>query len=222
MTKLCECGCGQPAPIATITKRKWGHVKGEPMRFVNGHNPKRGASYWHLADQLCECGCGRTTNRAKNGRPRQFIRGHSSRSTKPLYIADPETGCWLWQRAISDTGYGLLQTPDGPIGAHRYFYEQAKGPIPPGLHIDHVRKRGCVHRACVNPDHMEPVLCVVNVRRGATPKLSFEIAEQIRARHAAGETHFAQLAAEYHVDHKTIRSIVSGRTWRPIDTTEAA
>ncbi len=36
--KLCECGCGEPAPIATKTKRSCGHVKGQPIRFVRGHS----------------------------------------------------------------------------------------------------------------------------------------------------------------------------------------
>lgn len=41
--KLCECGCGQPAPIATVTRRKRGEVKGQPLRFVRGHySPPRG------------------------------------------------------------------------------------------------------------------------------------------------------------------------------------
>lgn len=35
--KLCECGCGQPAPIAKQTNAKLGHVKGEPVRFINHH-----------------------------------------------------------------------------------------------------------------------------------------------------------------------------------------
>jgi len=35
--KLCECGCGRPAPIATSTRARFGHVKGHPMRFVRGH-----------------------------------------------------------------------------------------------------------------------------------------------------------------------------------------
>jgi hypothetical protein len=34
--KKCECGCGQPAPIAKKTRR--GYVKGEPMRFIQGHH----------------------------------------------------------------------------------------------------------------------------------------------------------------------------------------
>jgi hypothetical protein len=36
--KLCECGCGKPAPIATQTDRAAGTIKGEPRRFVSGHN----------------------------------------------------------------------------------------------------------------------------------------------------------------------------------------
>jgi len=32
--KLCECGCGQPAPIAKYPNRRLGHVKGEPVRFI--------------------------------------------------------------------------------------------------------------------------------------------------------------------------------------------
>lgn len=36
--KLCECGCGRPAPIATQTDRTRGAIKGQPYRFVCGHN----------------------------------------------------------------------------------------------------------------------------------------------------------------------------------------
>ena len=36
--KLCECGCGNPAPIAKMTDPRFGHVKGEPKRFIHGHN----------------------------------------------------------------------------------------------------------------------------------------------------------------------------------------
>jgi hypothetical protein len=36
--KLCECGCGEPAPIAAETQRSRGAVKGQPQRFVRGHS----------------------------------------------------------------------------------------------------------------------------------------------------------------------------------------
>ncbi len=37
-----------------------------------------------------------------------------------------------------------------------------KGPIPPGLLLDHLCRVTC----CVNPDHLEPVTCKVNLNRG--------------------------------------------------------
>lgn len=38
--RRCECGCGQPAPIATKNSKLNGYVKGLPMRFVLGHWPR--------------------------------------------------------------------------------------------------------------------------------------------------------------------------------------
>ncbi len=37
MTAMCQCGCGQPAPIMPKTDRAHGYVKGQPFRFVAGH-----------------------------------------------------------------------------------------------------------------------------------------------------------------------------------------
>ena len=37
-SELCECGCGNPAPIAKQTSSYRGRVKGQPLRFINGHN----------------------------------------------------------------------------------------------------------------------------------------------------------------------------------------
>jgi hypothetical protein len=34
---LCECGCGEPAPIAKRTDTRLGWVKGQSLRFIRGH-----------------------------------------------------------------------------------------------------------------------------------------------------------------------------------------
>lgn len=41
---LCECGCGKPAPISKVNRSERGQRKGEPVRFINGHN-SRGNQY---------------------------------------------------------------------------------------------------------------------------------------------------------------------------------
>jgi hypothetical protein len=35
---LCECGCGEPAPIAT--RNEDGYLKGQPKRFIKGHSAR--------------------------------------------------------------------------------------------------------------------------------------------------------------------------------------
>lgn len=40
MSGLCECGCGEPTPIATRNRSRIGHVKGQPIRFLVGHSTK--------------------------------------------------------------------------------------------------------------------------------------------------------------------------------------
>lgn len=75
--------------------------------------------------------------------------------------------CWNWTAARFPTGYGAFRAPDRVLYAHRVAYELLIGPIPGGLHIDHL----CRNRRCVNPAHLEPVAPAENVRRGNSGKL---------------------------------------------------
>ena len=70
-------------------------------------------------------------------------------------------GCWLWTKCCDRKGYGRVQLGGLLLYAHRLSYEVFEGPIPEGLHLDHL----CRVRHCVNPDHLEPVTCAENIRR---------------------------------------------------------
>lgn len=74
-------------------------------------------------------------------------------------------GCWVWTGCLRN-GYGRLgRTVGGTyrhFQAHRVAYEDARGPVPSGLVLDHL----CRNTACVNPEHLQPVTHLQNVRRG--------------------------------------------------------
>jgi len=73
-------------------------------------------------------------------------------------------GCWVWTGAKHPLGYGNFNAPGGSVSAHRWAFEALRGFIPERpLELDHM----CRNPSCVNPDHLEPVTHVENVRRGA-------------------------------------------------------
>lgn len=74
-------------------------------------------------------------------------------------------GCWEWQGFIRANGYGEYWKDGRTHLAHRVAYEYAHGEIPKDHEIDHVTTRGCVTRACVNPEHLEAVTHTENMHR---------------------------------------------------------
>lgn len=51
---LCECGCGNLAPIAKTTDKRCGHVKGQPIRFISGHNSRWSNNpNWNGGRRIC-------------------------------------------------------------------------------------------------------------------------------------------------------------------------
>lgn len=176
---LCQCGCGEKAPIAVQTDSRLGYTKGEPVRFIVGH-----AGYLYRQPEITEA---------------------------MFEITDQgyDTPCWLWSKPPDAYGYARAQFNGVPNQlVHRVMYEQAIGPIPPGLHVDHL----CRNRTCIRPTHLEPVTPAENVRRGRAAKLSVEKVRVIRASPLAAR----KLAAQFGVTLRTIQSVRSGKTWRDI------
>jgi hypothetical protein len=105
---------------------------------------------------------------------------------------DSGTGCWLWAGRVNIDGYGMV----GGRVAHREFYTKCVGPIPDGWEVDHLchtadatcaAGRSCLHRRCVNPDHLEAVTRAENNRRGRSPQ-----AENARKTHCVRGHEFTE------------------------------
>jgi hypothetical protein len=133
---------------------------------------------------LCACGCGEPTEIAPKtdsrwgwvkGEPRRVVTGHAPRlRTRPAgerfwAKVDKSGDCWLWLGWLDVNGYGHFHGEGGVKRlAHRWAYQEQVGPIPDGLVLDHL----CRNRACVRPDHLEPVTSFENRSRGLRSPLA--------------------------------------------------
>lgn len=78
---------------------------------------------------------------------------------------DASGDCWEWTGTLDAKGYGVIgrgRRGTGNMLAHRAVWELLVGPIPEGMHFDHL----CRNHSCVCPDHGEIVTPEENKRRG--------------------------------------------------------
>lgn len=125
--KLCECGCGEPAPIASRTRRDLGHVRGKPIRFRLGHNtPKgeesrlwRGGRYLHSGGYIVVSGTDgpelehRIVMSEMVGRP--LLPGEQVHHVNETKDDNRPENLWLFPSEASHRGWHMLQQADGVL-----------------------------------------------------------------------------------------------------------
>ena len=117
--------------------------------------------------------------------------------------------CWLWTDGLNGSGYGSFRLTDGrSVGAHVAAVILDGREVAVGMHVDHVRERGCQFRHCVRPDHLEVVTARENalrIDRGEKCKRGHDRAEHMRERsngtRYCSECHREQSRRAYRLKH---------------------
>jgi hypothetical protein len=123
------------------------------------------------------------------------------------YIVET-SGCWRWVKGTTGSGYGHFSLGSVYYQAHVIVWIVERGMPPAGLEPDHL----CRNRWCVNPDCIEWVTHVENIRRGSRTFLTPDEVEAILTSVAAGFSQRA-VARAHGIDHSTVSRIVSGERW---------
>lgn len=104
-----------------------------------------------------------------------------------------------------------------PIQTHRVSWLLYRGDIPDGVRVLHT----CDVRDCVNPDHLFLGSAFDNIRdmyqkkrMGLNVKISFEIAQEIRALYEQGKS-FKDIGLLFNLSGTHAGRIVKGQNWRP-------
>lgn len=120
--KLCECGCGQPAPISKENRPNRGLVKGQPVRFIAGHQ-----------------------NKMRHGTEEErFTKRIEACRTEGCWI-------WDKALQGDGYGY-FHRTNGGTTYAHIVSWERVNGPVPDGCELDHLcREIRCFNPAHLEP-----------------------------------------------------------------------
>ena len=137
------------------------------------------------------------------------------------YMADPNSGCWLWIAGVNACGYGAIGVPGkrGSSLAHRVAYSLFWGEIPEGMCVLH----SCDTPSCVNPAHLrigthQDNMVDRQVRgrhdcgigdRNSGAKLTPEIIQDIRKREMSN----LEYATNYGITHGHVNKIWRGDVW---------
>lgn len=101
--------------------------------------------------------------------------------------------CWYWKGVKNPQNYGMFGMHGVKVCAHRVSYELFVAKIPQELVIDHICHNkdlnckgvlDCLHRSCVNPEHLQVVTQKQNLKNS---KLTDAGKERCKRGHEFGE-----------------------------------
>jgi hypothetical protein len=134
--------------------------------------------------------------------------------------------CDEWQGCVTvKGGYGIRSINGKHIRVHRLEWEEKRGPIPSGMgvlhHCDNPPCREILHLFLgTNADNMADKIAKGRQRNGSLygeehprSRLNWDMVEEIRDRHLAGETQTA-LGIAFGIDRSTVGMIVKYKTWK--------
>lgn len=139
-------------------------------------------------------------------------------SDKSSDIAD----CWLWEKALSKSGYGQIRSNGKTVYVHRLVYEMSNGPISDGMSICH----RCDHPACFKPSHLFVGTHADNMRdcqekkrhvfgeRNGNAKLNRDKVIAIRKDYPQFSK--KELARRYGVHRMAIHCVLINKTWSSV------
>jgi hypothetical protein len=126
---------------------------------------------------------------------------------------EPNSGCWLWDSAVNNKGYGLIfnSDPDKERQAHRVSWRLHRGEIPTGMCVLH----RCDVPLCVNQNHLFLGTMKDNTQdmikkgraKGGPIKHSNELVREIKQ----SEGTYTEIAKRVGIDMSYVRKIKLGQ-----------
>ncbi len=204
IVKLCECGCGQPAPIARFSDASKGLIGGQPQRFINGHN-RRGTKPKLEPIEI-----------------------------KMERLTEKTNECWLWKGGCNRNGYGMITHDNINWLAHRLAWVLANGvKIDKGVVVRHkCDNPRCVNPShlCLGEQTDNIQDMVLRKRqnffgrrnqlqigeRNPAAKLTEKQVIEIRSRRKQGEP-LLSLAVEFGISKSYVGNLAAGRKWKHLE-----